>query len=245
MNKRYFWLLSCQILLFTVNYAYAETVSQSKIITQLDDINNSLKGINDRIAEANYVNLVVISVSILIAGIAVTSAYATAYFSRKQLEQTGKEIKMRFSPRVIIDGPKPSQVVMKNGGVHIYDDFGKKRSDKWSDVDHIIFKIIFKNIGGDVATNISHIKIVKDEQFTSKEFEEKSDIPLGLILAPNQELFVTFNVDIGRFDILEQKNLFAGLSIVYEDLAGNKKYVGVIYGIHRGSNYIVNSWLST
>ncbi|MGB6785669.1 MAG: hypothetical protein WBE60_07305 [Nitrosotalea sp.] len=213
--------------------------------SQLENIDESLRTINNTVAASNYVNFVLISISIGIAGIAAISAWGTAYFSRKQLQQAEKDLKMRFSPRVIIDGPRPSQVALKDGGVLDYDTFSKSTNPLWDTVDQIIFRFYFRNIGGDVAIKMSNIKIVKEEPFDSSEFEDKPDFPMGLILTPNQEFSLPFAVDLKRFDVLEQKNLFAGLSIAYEDLSGNKKYTGVIYGIRRGSNYVIHSWLST
>ncbi len=248
----YCHLLCFVILIGVIVPAYGETSTQTEsfsnahyheITSQLENIDKSLKGINDTVAASNYVNFVLISISIGIAGIAAISAYGTAYFSRKQLQQAEKNLKMRFSPRVIINGPRPSQVVLKDSGVLNYDIFSTTENPRWDTVDHIIFRFHFRNIGGDVAINMSNIKIVKEEPFDSSEFEDKPDFPMDLILPPSQEFTLQFTVDLKRFDMLEQKNLFAGLSLVYEDLAGNKQYVGAIYGIRRGSNYVLHSWL--
>lgn len=233
--------------------AYGEMIYQeknstdsnfNKVIIQLENIDKSLNDMNEKIAESSYVNLVLILISILIAGIASISAYGTAYFSRKQLEQAEKDLRMRFSPRVIVDGPRPSQVVLKDSSVLLYNTFAEQKDVSWKNVDYVIFKIPFKNIGGDVALNVSHIKLVNEEEFTSTEFEGKPDINLNLILAPNQEFFVTFNVDFERFDILETKLLYAGLSLKYEDFAGKNLYVGAIYGIRRGGNFVSSSWMT-
>lgn len=216
----------------------------NKVAIQLENIDESLKEMNEKIAESSYANLILISISIVIAGIAVISAYATAYFSRRQLKQAEKDLQMRFSPRVIIDGPRPSQVVLKDGGVLLYDEFTKRQNELWKNADHVIFKISFKNIGGDVALNVSHIKLVKDEEFTKKEFEGQSYVDLNLILAPNQEFFVTFNVDLEKFDKLETELIYVGLSLSYENFAGKKLHVGGIYGIRRGGNFISDSWMT-
>lgn len=217
----------------------------ANITSQLVQINDNLLRINNSTMLSGIPNLLFSSISIFIAGIAVVSAYVSAHYSRKQFQQTEKDLKMRFSPRVIVNGPMPSQVVLKDTSVLDYDVFSKSENPPWNTVDHIIFRFHFRNIGGDVAVKMSNIKIIKDEPFDSSEFENKSDFKMGLMLPPNQEFSIHFTVSLERFDTLEQQNLFAGLSIAYEDLAGNKQYSGAIYGIRRGSNYVLHSWLYT
>ena len=96
------------------------------------------------------------------------------------------------------------------------------------------------NSGADIANNIRRVTHVSDQKFSKDLFEQLTDKPTS-ILQPGRHLDITFDITWERFTELEERNLFAGISVSYDGPKG-KKYTGEIYGLQSGSNYILDSW---
>ena len=61
-------------------------------------------------------------------------------------------------------------------------------------------------------------------------------------LAPG-EFYRDFEIPWDRFVRLEKDNLFVGL-LAYYDKQKTRGYSGIIFGIGKGSNYVVDEWFT-
>jgi len=201
-----------------------------------------LSEIKDIIQESNLINLSLLAVSITIASVAVLATMITAYYLKRQVHSMELEFESTLEPLLVIISFEPAQVFFHNGAVEFYDKWNDTPNHQYSDLQKVKMKFTIKNVGQGTAKDIVYIRYFDDNVFSRSIFENMSETKTNAILAPDQEFRITFDIKIEQWRQLTQtKNLFSGLSISYMGLK-NKKYTGMIYGIRKGGNYILDSW---
>lgn len=212
------------------------------MVTNLDDITSQLNALNDKIQSSNNEDLLLIGVSLFIATIAIAFTVYQAIYLRRQVLFTERETEVRLQSWLVIEELMPVQVELTNGAIDLYEDWSKVSPAK--PAKQIKFHIKVKNIGLNVARNISDKTIVKDEKFSRELFEKEEEGTLGTInvMAPNSDYSVEIPMTFDRFKELGTKPMFAGISVSY-DGPRDRKYSGIIYELKRGTNVIVDSWM--
>lgn len=230
------------ITLFSLSVGNAFGQINVEVQNDLDVYIQQLEDFKKVIEESLEIDFKIFILSLVISISAVIGTIVTAYYLRKQVNYSERESELRSEPWLAIEGLRPSQVMLIDGGILFY--------DKWQDIPKenrpamkfVRMEFIIKNVGNGVAVNLSKLKITQDERFDRTLFENKKVLSMHTILAPNQNVYVNFDILSKRWYELEEKNLFAGLLVTYNGLKGTKR-TGVIFGIKRGINFYVDSWI--
>ncbi len=185
-----------------------------KIIQKLDQVNDSLQEIKGVIFGNSLSNLVIISISLVVAGVAITVAIVTTKTAIGQLVQTSKEQKHRLRPILVREE---------------YFDFekdGLKRPHKVEE-SKILFRI--KNIGPLPTTKVLmrwYVAIIQNGKYDFLRSSDE-DYPVEGRPLPNLESNESYSIDLfinhAHYDYIHTKTncVFGVLLEYYHE---NQKY---------------------
>ncbi len=233
------------ILIILLSISVSSAFGQINVEVQ-NDVNFTSKQLVDlqKVVEKSLESdFIIIIISLIIAISAVIGTIITAIYLRKQVNYSEQESELRSDSWLTITGLGPTQVVLKTGGIISYERWQNTPKSERPEIKSVIMEFNIKNVGYGIAKNIFRILIIQDERFDRTVFEQDKEINTYVNLAPQQEFHTMFSVLWDRWITTDQNNLFAGLSLSYDGLK-RKKYVGTIFGIKKGSNFFVDSWIS-
>jgi len=167
----------------------------------------------------------------------------TFLVQKKQMELMKKEMELRLRPWITMDGPRPEQIILKNGDVMAYETFQKTPLQNRPDAETVVMSIPYRNGGQLVANNLKLIFLLHKTPFDRSIFETIHEEKQILPLAPNQDHYRSFVIPYSEFRKLNDQPLYVGVSISYDTEYG-RAYSGIIYKIKKGANEGIDSWFT-
>lgn len=227
-----FFIILSSLISLNVYALENNTKEISVNVPQLEELKTMMK-------ESNNNNDKLFYVSVIIAGFTIFTSFLSVKYVRKNTIMTEKEIKKRLRPIVAIQAPKPSSVTLANNqGVLLYDTWRNQGSQPPCESVKVVITI--KNIGTDIAKNVTKKFTVQEEIFDKDIFEELDEYTLP-DLAPTQEYYQDATISWNDWIQLNTNNIFLGISISYDNY-DNRSFSSGIYGLETGTNYIFGAW---
>ncbi len=178
--------------------------------------------------------------SIPIAGILIIGAAIYLRSSRSRKSTTGQ--KPESLSLITLDAPSPAKVQLSHGKTMSYEGWKSIPEDQRPEINSVEFWIGIKNIGGNDAKNIAALFLQKDEILSRQDMEKNESGQVSLPdLIQGEFYYWNFEISLDRFVRLNQRNLFVGLLISYDNYK-TRGHSGMIFEIGDGGGYILDEW---